>query len=507
MSGLIRRWTFGAGLWAVGFLLVSLVDHPLIRAASRLRWSDRVGDLLAVLKGLGVFPLWLVVALGLALVDRAGGRCWNRLTLERAGAVVTATFLAGVSNEGIKLLIRRGRPDPDFAGHTFRAFSERPFFGGGIGMPSGHTAVAVAGVVVLMRLFPPLRPLGFAAILGIAAHRVLSIAHFPSDVYAGATVGWLAVQATWWLHARYGTGQLLSTPPSRRRTPALERPASAAMPIHPQARAAFAGPLPELSIVVPAHDEAANLVRLLEEVRSGVIDAGVQAELIVVDDGSEDGTWDLLQKMRGEHPWLRPVRMATNGGQSLALRAGIREAAAPVIATLDADLQNDPADLPILLGTLRRTGAGFVQGHRADRRDTWGKRQASRIGRAARRLVLDDPVLDTGCSTRVVRAEFARRWPLELAGMHRFLPALAAMQGARIVEVPVNHRPRHAGSSHYGSLQRGLVGTFDLLAVRWMRSRHRRERACASASVARPAGDSGVGAAVTPRLTAPGAQP
>ncbi len=228
-----------------------------------------------------------------------------------------------------------------------------------------------------------------------------------------------------------------------------------------------------LSIVVPARDEAGNLARLVAEVRGGVRDAGVDAELVVVDDGSTDGTWPTLDRLAAEHPWLRPVRLTEGRGQTIALGVGIARARAPFVATLDADLQNDPADLPAMLRLLVAEGVDLVQGHRADRRDPWAKRQTGRVGRAARRLVLHDRVRDTGCSTRVATADLARRWPLHLRGMHRFIPAVSAMLGARLLEVPVHHRPRTVGNSHYGSLRRGAVGLVDLLAVRWMMSRYR----------------------------------
>ena len=229
---------------------------------------------------------------------------------------------------------------------------------------------------------------------------------------------------------------------------------------------------PDLSIVVPARDEAGNLSRLITEVQQGVRDAGVAAELIVVDDGSTDGTWGVLTRESARHDWVRPVRLAAGAGQTVALGVGIGRAAAPFVATLDADLQNDPADLPAMLRLLESEGVDLVQGYRAERRDGWRKRAAGRVGRAARRLVLRDAVRDTGCSTRVARAALARRWPLHLDGMHRFLPACSVMLGGTVIEVPVNHRPRTVGVSHYGSLRRGAVGLVDLFAVRWMMARH-----------------------------------
>lgn len=231
--------------------------------------------------------------------------------------------------------------------------------------------------------------------------------------------------------------------------------------------------MPELSIVVPAHNEAANLSLLIAEIKSAVIDAGVRAEVIIVDDGSDDGSLKILQQLAIEHAFVLAVGLAENHGQSLAIGIGIQHARADVLATLDADLQNDPADLPAMLSLMREHSVAMVQGFRANRQDTWSKRTGSRIARAARRFVLNDPVHDTGCSTRVVATDIACQWPLHLHGMHRFLPAYSAMLGASIIETPVNHRARAAGVSHYGSLRRGFAGIVDLLAVRWMMSRHR----------------------------------
>ncbi len=230
---------------------------------------------------------------------------------------------------------------------------------------------------------------------------------------------------------------------------------------------------PELSIIAPAFNEEGNVELLVHQVEVSVIGVGVDAELVVVDDCSTDQTWAKLCELCAGRAWLRPVRLSENRGQSMAMGVGVASASGRFIATLDADLQNDPADLPRMLDALRSGEADFVQGWRANRQDSWSKRKASKVGKWARRLVLADPVKDTGCSTRVVRAQIARQWPLEFKGMHRFMPIYAAMLGARIVEVAVNHRHRHTGTSKYKSLQRGVVGFFDLLVMRWMMSRYR----------------------------------
>jgi glycosyltransferase involved in cell wall biosynthesis len=232
---------------------------------------------------------------------------------------------------------------------------------------------------------------------------------------------------------------------------------------------------PELSIIAPAFNEEDNVTLLVEQVEQSVINKGVDAELIVVDDCSTDATWTQLCELSSTRAWLRPVRLKQNRGQSKALGVGVELAQGRFIATLDADLQNDPADLPKMLAVLQRDEADFVQGWRANRHDIWSKRQASKVGKWARRLVLADPVKDTGCSTRVVRADIARHWPLQFKGMHRFMPIYAAMLGARIFEVPVNHRHRYTGASKYKSLQRGVVGFFDLLVMRWMMNRYRND--------------------------------
>ena len=233
----------------------------------------------------------------------------------------------------------------------------------------------------------------------------------------------------------------------------------------------------ELSIVVPALDEAENVGPLVEEVERNVRgEGGLDAELIVVDDGSTDGTSDRLLALAETRPWLRVLRRAKPMGQSAAMSAGIRAARGRYVATLDADLQNDPADLPKMLAALKELDVDFVQGDRSrNRRDSFMRRRASGVGRKTRRLLLGDPIRDTGCSARVLKSDLAKRLPLQYKGMHRFFPAYAQRMGARIAEYPVTHRPRAAGVTKYGvgPLSRGLAGLFDTLAVRWMGTRLR----------------------------------
>jgi glycosyltransferase involved in cell wall biosynthesis len=225
--------------------------------------------------------------------------------------------------------------------------------------------------------------------------------------------------------------------------------------------------------VVPAYNESENLGRLVEETEASVIGKGIEAELIVVDDGSTDSSADALRELSRGRCWLVPLSLPSRSGQSAALLAGIRRARGRYIATLDADLQNEPGDLPGMLAILERGEADLVQGVRTRRQDTLPRRAASAVGRLARRFILGDRLRDSGCATRILAASIARQVPLQFRGMHRFLPAYARLLGARTVEVPASHRPRQAGAAKYGVLDRALPGLLDCLVMLWMARRYR----------------------------------
>lgn len=253
-------------------------------------------------------------------------------------------------------------------------------------------------------------------------------------------------------------------------------PDAAARPIH-------------LSVVAPAHNEAGNIAPLLQRTADALAaatdpDSGAPLafEFILVDDASTDDTPAEARALRAHHPFLRVLtlsRPAAGGGngQSAAFKAGFAAARGHWIAVLDADLQNDPADLPRMLDLLRDTGADMVQGDRSrNRRDNFIRRRASEVGRLFRRLILADRIRDTGCSLRVMRRDIALRLPLDFKGMHRFIPATAAHLGYTVVEMPVTHHPRTVGQTKYGKLgitKRALPGLLDCFAVRWMRARRR----------------------------------
>jgi len=222
--------------------------------------------------------------------------------------------------------------------------------------------------------------------------------------------------------------------------------------------------------VVPAYNERENLAPLLAEIAAALERPLRSYEVIVVDDGSTDGTFEALKALRPQYPQLRIIAFERNAGQTAAFAAGFRAARAPVVVTLDADLQNDPADIPLLVETLQRTGATAVAGYRATRRDTLWKRLQSRIANGVRNRLNGEVIRDTGCSLKAFRADAVRALPL-FAGMHRFLPTLIKMQGGTVTEVAVGHRPRRYGVTKYGMWNRVLRSLMDAFAVRWMQRR------------------------------------
>jgi glycosyltransferase involved in cell wall biosynthesis len=220
--------------------------------------------------------------------------------------------------------------------------------------------------------------------------------------------------------------------------------------------------------VIPAYNEEANVETCFREL-AGVLDAlGRPFEAIFVDDGSSDGTFRVLAELAGQDRRVRVIRFRRNAGQTAALDAGFRAARGDVVVTMDADLQNDPRDIPTLLAALRSYDA--VCGWRVHRRDPWAKRVASRVANAVRRHFTRDGIHDTGCMLKAFRRDALARVHL-YRGMHRFLPALLRVEGFRVTEVPVHHRARRAGRSKYGMWDRLWVGLADLWAVRWMARR------------------------------------
>jgi dolichol-phosphate mannosyltransferase len=220
---------------------------------------------------------------------------------------------------------------------------------------------------------------------------------------------------------------------------------------------------PALSVVVPLYNEEANVPILQEELRVAL--KGRDYEIIFVDDGSVDRTAARIETA----PNIRLIRFEKNSGQSAAIYAGVTATRGGTLVIIDGDLQNDPADIPKLLAEIAR-GADLVCGYRAQRRDTLVKRATSRIANAVRSRYTKDGVRDTGCTLKAMRRECMSTL-LPFKGMHRFIPALVKAAGYRLVEVPVNHRPRRFGQSKYGLGNRALRATVDMFGVRWLLSR------------------------------------
>ena len=226
----------------------------------------------------------------------------------------------------------------------------------------------------------------------------------------------------------------------------------------------------DLSVVIPVRNEADNVAPLLGEIRAA-LDGNLAYEVIYVDDGSDDDTVARLRQLADGFPHLRIVRHARSCGQSAALWTGAQRAHAPWIGTLDGDGQNDPADLLRLWSEARLAqapaGLTLVMGQRAERRDSWWRRFASRIANGVRSRLLRDNTRDTGCGLKILRREAYLALPY-FDHMHRFLPALVRRQHGDIIWLPVSHRPRQAGRSKYGVFDRLWVGIVDLFGVMWL---------------------------------------
>ncbi|PYQ62155.1 MAG: glycosyltransferase [Acidobacteria bacterium] len=209
-----------------------------------------------------------------------------------------------------------------------------------------------------------------------------------------------------------------------------------------------------MSVVFPVFNEEENIPILLDEIAAAMRGQPWSYEMVAVDDGSRDRSLEVLRRSRTNYPNLRVLTFEKNSGQTAALDAAWRAARGKYVVSLDADLQNDPADIPPMM----------------NRQDTWTRKMQSRIGNGVRNWITGDQITDTGCSLKLVKREAVDRLSL-YTGMHRFLPTLVRMRGYKVVEMPVNHRARKFGVSKYGAMNRAMRGLVDCLAVRWMSKR------------------------------------
>jgi dolichol-phosphate mannosyltransferase len=230
---------------------------------------------------------------------------------------------------------------------------------------------------------------------------------------------------------------------------------------------------PRLSVVIPAYNEEECIEDCVAELCAVLERIGEAYEVLVVDDGSRDRTFECLRSLKARYPQLRALRFEANAGETAAMDAGLKNARGELIVTMDADMQNDPADIPRMVEMAKDWDV--VCGVRAKREDSVVRRLSSRIANWTRNKVTHESISDVGCTLRLMRAPYVKNLKL-YTGMHRFLPTLLRLDGCRIVEIPVNHRQRLKGKSKYGVWNRLFKGIYDLVAVRWMQTRWLRYR-------------------------------
>ena len=224
---------------------------------------------------------------------------------------------------------------------------------------------------------------------------------------------------------------------------------------------------PDFSLVVPLYNEEENVDALIDELEEVLVPLG-SFEVLAVDDGSSDRTLAMLLERQKTFPQLRIVKLAKNSGQSTAICAGLDQARADIFLMMDGDLQNDPRDFPKILEALK--DADGVSGARVNRKDPWIRRISSKIANFVRNKLSGDHVIDSASGIKGFRRSILTQVP-RFNGMHRFLPTLVRMVGGKVVEVPVNHRERNAGTAKYGVGNRAFRAFRDLLGVRWLKSR------------------------------------
>jgi glycosyltransferase involved in cell wall biosynthesis len=224
----------------------------------------------------------------------------------------------------------------------------------------------------------------------------------------------------------------------------------------------------DISIVIPVYNERENLILLDKKITKSIKPLNKKYEVILVDDGSIDGSVDLIRKLKNENPCLRLIRFDRNYGQTAAFSAGFSKARGNIIVTMDADLQNDPADIPLLLEKINEYDV--VCGWRYKRNDPWVKKLSSRIANAVRNTLSEESIADTGCSLKAFRRKCFQNIKL-YNGMHRFFPTLMKMEGFSVTQVKVGHYPRVHGYSKYNISNRLFASFKDLLAIRWMKKR------------------------------------
>ncbi len=226
----------------------------------------------------------------------------------------------------------------------------------------------------------------------------------------------------------------------------------------------------DLSVVIPIKNEEENAILLAEELNVALESQSWEWECIWIDDGSTDKSNEILTALSQKDKHHKLITFEENAGQSAAFHAGFHAADGKIIATIDGDRQNDPTDIPLVVGKILSEDWDMVNGYRATRNDNWWRKMVSRIGNGVRNAVTGKTVRDVGCSTRAFKRECVQELP-RFKGMHRFLPTFVSMMGYKITEIPVNHRQRELGTSKYTTWNRMWVGIADVTGVFWLRKR------------------------------------
>lgn len=465
-------------IWVLLLLIALALDARVagfVRAAGWEDWIEADHGLREFLKLPGNHRIVLFVAMAALL---------HRLRWRAAGFVAAAT-LASLLTGSIKWVIGRHRPFTWLHDRSdeLRTFEFVHFRGGleglfdtrNLSFPSGHAALAFALATALAMLWPRGRWVWYTAAGLCAWERVWENAHYLSEVVAGTGLG---VAVVWLLSATWRrvdpvwetlmSGETLQTSPAPSAT-SVRLPVTIDLP-------GGNGVRPHLSLVIPAYNEQEVIAELLTRVEAALPQIQRPYEVVIVDDGSTDQTPRLLAEAMATRPWLRVIRIGRNAGQSAAFEAGFAAASGEVIATIDADLQNDPEEIPRLLPLLDEKGVDMITGWRKQRQDTpfrrWQSRQANRI----RNWISQETVNDSASSLKLYRAHAVRDLKL-FNGAHRFFPTLVKMRGHTCYETPVKHSQRFAGAAKYGFRNRALRAFIDLLAVRWMKARFLRYQA------------------------------
>jgi len=225
----------------------------------------------------------------------------------------------------------------------------------------------------------------------------------------------------------------------------------------------------EISVVIPVYNEEENLPPLISQLTEVLKGLGRSYEMVFVDDGSTDQSRKILKEKASQDPQIRMLGFKKNCGETAAGAAGLKEARGKIIITIDADLQNDPKDVPSMLEYLK--DYDMVTGWRQEREDSWIKRVTSKIANGIRNWLSGEEIRDSGCTFRAYRRECLSNLKL-YKGMHRFMPTLVKMEGFQVIEIPIAHHPRKFGTSKYNTWNRMVRAFVDLLAVKWMKSRH-----------------------------------